>query len=182
MLAVGVELMQLRHHSGARSLPTGRPGWSRRTSGTGCGSSNRLRGPRAAHGRDPGARWRGGRGVFLVKKETTKGKEHEYWHVAWMIECKVRGMYLGIARKLDAEVARQKAREDEGRSFGKYMVRRPEHHACSHIGAHAREGLSPGVPGGRSGLVSGGLSPRRGGVLRWILGSDGRFFIIGRKL
>jgi len=52
--------------------------------------------------------------------------------------------------------------EDEGRSFGKYMVRRPEHHACPHIGARAREGLSPGVPGGRSGLVSGGACLQEG--------------------
>lgn len=53
-----------------------------------------------------------------MKKETTKGKEHEYWHVAWMIECMVRGMYLGSARKLDAEVARQKARKTKAEALG----------------------------------------------------------------
>lgn len=35
-----------------------------------------------------------------------------------MIECKVRGMYLGSARKLDAEVARQKARKTKAEALG----------------------------------------------------------------
>jgi hypothetical protein len=40
--------------------------------------AERLRGARAAQGRDPGGLGGDGRGVFLVKKETTKDKEHEY--------------------------------------------------------------------------------------------------------
>ena len=38
--------------------------------------------------------------VFRVKKETKKGKEHEYWHAAWMVEGKVRNVYTwGATRK-----------------------------------------------------------------------------------
>ena len=40
--------------------------------------------------------------------------------------------------------------------------RAPHYRACSRMDARAGVGLPPGGPGGRSGLVSGGLSPEGG--------------------
>ena len=37
---------------------------------------------------------------------------------------------------------------------------------CTRMGAPARVGLPPGGPGGRSGLVAGGLVSGKGGFLR----------------
>ncbi len=48
--------------------------------------------------------------VFRVKKETKKGKEHEYWHAAWMVEGKTHNVYLGSCKKMSCEEALEKVR------------------------------------------------------------------------
>ena len=45
-------------------------------------------------------------------KESKKGsKTYSYWMASWREGGKTRNVYLGSARKIDAEAARQKARE-----------------------------------------------------------------------
>ncbi len=44
-------------------------------------------------------------GIFRGKKKIKKGKKHEYWRAAWMIEGKVRNVYLGSCKKLSRGVA-----------------------------------------------------------------------------
>jgi hypothetical protein len=56
--------------------------------------------------------------VFRVKKETKKGKEHEYWHAAWMIEGKVRNVYLGSSKKVSQEEALERARKRKAEELG----------------------------------------------------------------
>jgi len=56
--------------------------------------------------------------VFRVKKETKKGKGHEYWHAAWMIEGKVRNVYLGSCKKMSPEEALAKARRRKAEELG----------------------------------------------------------------
>jgi hypothetical protein len=56
--------------------------------------------------------------VFRVKKETKKGKEHEYWHAAWMIEGKVRNVYLGSSKKMSQKEALEKARRRKAEGLG----------------------------------------------------------------
>jgi len=56
--------------------------------------------------------------VFRVKKETKKGKEHEYWHAAWMIEGKVRNVYLGSCKKMSREEALERARQRKAEELG----------------------------------------------------------------
>jgi hypothetical protein len=41
------------------------------------------------------------------------GKEHEYWHAAWMVDGKTRSVHLGSCMKLGQEEALQKARRRE---------------------------------------------------------------------
>jgi hypothetical protein len=56
--------------------------------------------------------------VFRVKKETKKGKEHEYWHAAWMIEGKTRNVYLGSCKKMSQEDALARAQEMKAEELG----------------------------------------------------------------
>jgi len=56
--------------------------------------------------------------VFRVKKETKKGKEHEYWHAAWMVEGKVRNVYLGSCKKMSHEEALERARSRKAEGQG----------------------------------------------------------------
>jgi hypothetical protein len=56
--------------------------------------------------------------VFRVKKETKKGKEHEYWHAAWMVEGKVRNVYLGSCKKLSQEEALARAQKMKVEELG----------------------------------------------------------------
>ena len=54
--------------------------------------------------------------------------------------------------------------------------RAPHYRACSRMDARAGVGLPPGGPGGRSGLVSGGLSPE-GAALSGLDSLEGVDFI-----
>jgi hypothetical protein len=56
--------------------------------------------------------------VFRVRKETKKGKEHEYWHAAWMIEGKVRNVYLGSCKKVSYQEALERARRRKAEGLG----------------------------------------------------------------
>jgi len=56
--------------------------------------------------------------VFRVKKETKKGKEHEYWHAAWMVEDKVRNVYLGSCKKMSRKDAQERARRRKAEELG----------------------------------------------------------------
>ena len=56
--------------------------------------------------------------VFRVKKETKKGKEHEYWHAAWMIEGKTRNVYLGSCKKMSQEDALARAQKMKAEELG----------------------------------------------------------------
>ncbi len=56
--------------------------------------------------------------VFRVKKETKKGKKHEYWHAAWMIDGNVRNMYLGSCKKMSQEEALERARAMKNEELG----------------------------------------------------------------
>jgi len=53
-----------------------------------------------------------------VTKETEKGKEHEHWHAAWMVEGKVRNVYLGSCKKVSQEVALERARRRKAEELG----------------------------------------------------------------
>jgi len=55
--------------------------------------------------------------------------------------------------------------------------------ACSRIGARARVGLPPERPGGRSGLMSGGLALGRGSIFGGLyFWKKWQFIIISRKI
>jgi hypothetical protein len=56
--------------------------------------------------------------VFRVKKETKKGKEHEYWHAAWMVEGKVRNVYLGSCKKVSYHEALERAQKMKAEELG----------------------------------------------------------------
>ena len=56
--------------------------------------------------------------VFKAKKETKKGKEHEYWHAAWMVEGKTRNVYLGSCKKMSREEALERARQRKAEELG----------------------------------------------------------------
>jgi len=56
--------------------------------------------------------------VFRVMKETKKGKEHEYWHAAWMVEGKTRNVYLGSCKKMSQREALTRARMMKAEELG----------------------------------------------------------------
>jgi hypothetical protein len=56
--------------------------------------------------------------VFRVKKETKKGKEHEYWHAAWVVDGKTRNVYLGCCKKMGRKEALEKARRKKAEELG----------------------------------------------------------------
>lgn len=56
--------------------------------------------------------------VFKVKKGMKKGKEHEYWHAAWVIYGKTRNVYLGSCKKMGREEALEKARKKKAEELG----------------------------------------------------------------
>jgi len=56
--------------------------------------------------------------VFVVKKEMKKGKEHEYWHAAWMAHGKTRNVYLGSCKKMGRKEALEKARKKKAEELG----------------------------------------------------------------
>ncbi len=56
--------------------------------------------------------------VFVVKKDMKKGKEHEYWHAAWVIEGKTRNVYLGSCKKMGRKEALEKARKKKAEELG----------------------------------------------------------------
>lgn len=57
--------------------------------------------------------------VFKVKKEMKKGKEHEYWHAAWMIDGKTHNMYLRSCKKVSYQEALAKARAKKAEELGR---------------------------------------------------------------
>jgi hypothetical protein len=56
--------------------------------------------------------------VFKAKKEMKKGKEHEYWHAAWVIDGKTRNVYLGSCKKMGRKEALEKARKRKAGELG----------------------------------------------------------------
>jgi hypothetical protein len=56
--------------------------------------------------------------VFRVKKETKKGREHEYWHAAWMVGGKTRNVYLGSCKKMSQEEALARAQKMKVEELG----------------------------------------------------------------
>jgi hypothetical protein len=56
--------------------------------------------------------------VFRVKKETKKGREHEYWHAAWMVGGKTRNVYLGSCKKMSQEEALARAQMMKAEKLG----------------------------------------------------------------
>jgi len=56
--------------------------------------------------------------VFKIKKEMKKGKEHEYWHAAWMADGRTRNVYLGSCKKMGREEALEKARKMKAAELG----------------------------------------------------------------
>lgn len=56
--------------------------------------------------------------VFVVKKEMKKGKEHEYWHAAWIINGKTHNVYLGSCKKMGRNEALEKARKKKAEELG----------------------------------------------------------------
>jgi hypothetical protein len=56
--------------------------------------------------------------VFRVKKETKTGKEHEYWHAAWMVGGKTRNVYLGSCKKVSREEALARAQKMKAKDLG----------------------------------------------------------------
>ncbi len=60
--------------------------------------------------------------------------------------------------------------------------RAPHYRACSRMDARAGVGLPPGGPGGRSGLVSGGLVSESGGFLRgWSFWRQWQFALLSAE-
>ena len=59
--------------------------------------------------------------VWKMEKEkrTKKGsKTYTYWMASWREDDKVRNVYLGSSRMIDAEAARQKARKIKAEALG----------------------------------------------------------------
>jgi hypothetical protein len=56
--------------------------------------------------------------VFRVKKETKKGKEHEYWHAAWMVGGKTRNVYLWSCKKVSYQEALARAQKMKAEELG----------------------------------------------------------------
>jgi hypothetical protein len=59
--------------------------------------------------------------VWAMEKEkrTRKGsKTYTYWMASWREDDKVRNVYLGCSRKIDAETARQKAQKIKAEALG----------------------------------------------------------------
>lgn len=56
--------------------------------------------------------------VFKVKKEMKKGKEHEYWHAAWVVDGKTHNVYLGSCKKMGRKEALEKARKKKAEELG----------------------------------------------------------------
>jgi hypothetical protein len=56
----------------------------------------------------------------MEKAKTTKkgSKKYAYWMASWREGGKTRNVHLGSARKMDAEEARQKARERKAEALG----------------------------------------------------------------
>lgn len=53
------------------------------------------------------------------EKRTKKGsKTYTYWMASWREDDKVRNVYLGSSRKIDAEAARQKAQKMKADALG----------------------------------------------------------------
>lgn len=53
-----------------------------------------------------------------MKKANKKGKEHEYWHAAWMIDGKTRNVYLGSCKKVSYQEALVGARAMKKEALG----------------------------------------------------------------
>lgn len=56
--------------------------------------------------------------VFKVKKEMKTGKEHEYWHAAWIINGKTHNVYLGRCKKMGRKEALERARKKKVEELG----------------------------------------------------------------
>jgi hypothetical protein len=56
--------------------------------------------------------------VFRVKRETKRGREHEYWHAAWMVGGKTRNVYLGSCKKMSQEEALARAQKMKAEELG----------------------------------------------------------------
>ena len=52
--------------------------------------------------------------VFRVKKETKKGKEHEYWHAAWMVERQDAQRVPGELQEAEPRRGAGQGAKDEG--------------------------------------------------------------------
>jgi hypothetical protein len=53
-----------------------------------------------------------------VKQGRKGSKTYTYWMATWREGSKTRNVHLGSARKMDAEEARQKAREKKAEALG----------------------------------------------------------------
>jgi hypothetical protein len=56
--------------------------------------------------------------VFRVKKETKRGKEHEYLHAAWMVGGKTRNVYPGELQEDEPPRDAGGSETDEGAGDG----------------------------------------------------------------
>jgi hypothetical protein len=56
--------------------------------------------------------------VLRVKKETKRGKEHEYLHATWMVGGKTRNVYLGSCKKMSHQEVLEKTRRMKARRIG----------------------------------------------------------------
>ncbi len=56
--------------------------------------------------------------VYKVRKEMKMGKEHEYWHAAWVIDGKTHNVYLGSCKKMGRKEALEKARKMKAEELG----------------------------------------------------------------
>ena len=57
-------------------------------------------------------------GMKKVKQSRKGSKTYTYWMASWREGGKTRNVHLGSARKMDAEAARQKAREMKAEALG----------------------------------------------------------------
>ncbi len=53
-----------------------------------------------------------------VKQSRKGSKTYSYWMASWREDGKTRNVHLGSARKMDAEAARQRARERKAEALG----------------------------------------------------------------
>ena len=53
-----------------------------------------------------------------VKQSRKGSKTYTYWMASWRENGKTRNVHLGCSRKMDAEAARQKARERKAEALG----------------------------------------------------------------